>query len=103
MYLPLMNTTAIKSERGAKITMGKLERAYKAAQKKTGLAIQTHREELTEAAWEAIQAARAEETAVYVQMTALSDAAKIQGLYVSCDTIRWNESPTRALILANID
>jgi hypothetical protein len=39
----------------------------------------------------------------YKQMTALRDAAKVRGWYVTSDTIRYNESPTAALVAANID
>lgn len=94
----------IKSERSAKIQMGKLDRAHAAAARASQRFSFDWTARNSDANYyEKLEALRAEVGAAYARCEAFEAEAKAAGFRVYSKVVAWAESPTRALIAANID
>lgn len=99
-----MNPETLKSERSAKIRMTKLEGRWNDAHGAKVLIIQKGNEEgWDDARFVERDAAQAVESAIVDEMRALADAASKRGWYVKGSLLRYWDSPTAALVAANID
>ncbi len=93
-----------KSERAAKLAVTKADKAYNAArtvrreyewaQRETGWC---------EEAFTELHRLEAVEQAAYAELERIHAEAEACGYYAPSKTLRWDRSPTRALIAANMD
>lgn len=94
----------MKSERAGKIQMTKLERKYEAARSERNSVFERAREGgWCEEMSKEVEAAEKKMAEISDEMRALSAKAESLGFYVKGRLLRYWDSPTAALIAANID